>query len=263
METNLTKYKKDLENLIEKGYSLYRGLFYELRDELKSEFNKLSKEEKSEFAKHSFKDKYNEWYNEALAVIKQLAPERLDDFKSYYKIGKRKELTYETYTISDYMIGLIRTRLDKVIVSTTSVINKFEQQFYIVKSLKSRFESSLYDIKQLLQADVFDSEIDSARELCKKGFYRAAGAICGVVIEKHLSEVCVHHDIKVTKKNPVINDYNELLKANNVIDVATWRNIQRLADIRNMCDHHKNVDPTKENIEELIEGTDKMLKTIF
>jgi len=67
----------------------------------------------------------------------------------------------------------------------------------------------------------------------------------------------------VTKKNPVINDYSELLKANNVVDVATWRNIQRLADIRNMCDHHKNVEPTKENIEELIEGTDKMLKTIF
>lgn len=157
METNLTKYKKDIEALIEKGFSLYKGLYYELRNELKSEFKKLSEEQKTEFAKHSFKDKYNEWYNEALAVIKQLAPERLEDFKSYYKIEKRKELTYETYTVSDYMIGLIKTRMNEVIVSTTSVIHKFEQQYYIVKSLRNRFESSLYDIKQLLQADVFDS----------------------------------------------------------------------------------------------------------
>ena len=110
---------------------------------------------------------------------------------------------------------------------------------------------------------ISSGEYDSAKELCKKGFYRAAGAICGVVIEKHLSEVCTQHQIKVTKKNPTINDYNELLKANNIVDIATWRNIQRLADVRNMCDHHKDVEPTKDNIEELIAGTDKMLKTIF
>lgn len=263
METNLTKYKKDIDTLIENGLKLRKGLLYELRNEFKSDFKKLSEEQKAEFAKYSFKDQYNEWYNEALAVIKQLASDRLDDFKSYYKLEKRKELSYETYTVSDYMIGLITTRMGEVIVSTTAVIHKFEQQYYIVKSLRSRFESSLYEIKQLLQADVFDSELDSARELCKKGFYRAAGAICGVVIEKHLSEVCTQHQIKVTKKNPGINDYNELLKLNNVIDIPVWRNIQRLADLRNMCDHHKDVEPTKDNIEELIAGADKVLKTIF
>ena len=196
-------------------------------------------------------------------MIKQLIPERLTDFQSYYKLEKRKEITYITYTISDYLIGVQISRLGEVIVSRTSVIHKFEQQYYIVKSLRSRFESSLYDIKQLLQADVFDSEIDSAKELCKKGFYRAAGAICGVVIEKHLSEVCTQHQIKVAKKNPGINDYNELLKSNNVIDIPVWRNIQRLADLRNMCDHHKDVEPTKDNIEELIAGTDKIIKTIY
>jgi hypothetical protein len=30
-----------------------------------------------------------------------------------------------------------------------------------------------------------------------------------------------------------------------------------------MCDHHKDVEPTKDNIEELIAGVDKVLKTIF
>ena len=110
---------------------------------------------------------------------------------------------------------------------------------------------------------MFDSELDTARELCKKGFYRAAGAICGVVIEKHLCEVCEHHVIAVSKKNPSINDYNELLKSNNVIDVPLWRNIQRLADIRNICDHHKQTEPTKDVIEELVAGTDKLIKTLF
>ena len=139
----------------------------------------------------------------------------------------------------------------------------YQQQFLILKAVANRFESSLYDIKQLLQADVFDSEIDCAKELCKKGFYRAAGAICGVVIEKHLDEICKRHQIKISKKNPGINDYNELLKADNIIDTSVWRNIQRLADVRNICDHHKGTEPTKDSIEELILGTDKILKTIF
>ena len=263
MDTNLTKYKKDIDGLIKNGLKLHKGLFHELRHDLKSEFKKLSEEQKAEFAKYSFKDKYHEWYNEALSVIKQLIPERLEDFKSYYKIEKRKDLSYETYTISDYLIGLVKINGKNVVVPTCSVCSKFEQQYQIVKSLQNRFESSLYDIKQLLRADVFDSEIDSTKELCKKGFYRAAGAICGVVIEKHLSEVCAQHQIKVTKKNPGINDYNELLKSNNIIDIPVWRNIQRLGDLRNMCDHHKDIEPTKDNIEELIAGADKVLKTIF
>lgn len=263
METNLTKYKTDLESLITRGRDLHDGLIYELRNEMGDAYRKLPKERKEKISKCIFTSRYNEWYNESLVLIKQLMPERLTDFQSYYRMDKRKSISHSTYTVSDYLIGIEITLPGSYTTSRLSVLDKFKQQFYIVKSLKSRFESSLYDIKQLLQADVFDSEIDSARELCKKGFYRAAGAICGVVIEKHLSEVCVHHDIKVTKKNPVINDYNEALKANNVVDVATWRNIQRLADIRNMCDHHKDVEPTKDNIEELIAGTDKMLKTIF
>ena len=80
---------------------------------------------------------------------------------------------------------------------------------------------------------------------------------------KHLNEVCNQHQITISKKHPAINDYNELLKTNNVIDIPVWRNIQRLADLRNLCDHHKNTEPTKEDIEELIIGTDKVLKTIF
>lgn len=263
METNLTKYKKDIDALIVRGAKLYDGLLCELREEFGNSYNKLPKERREEIEKCVFKSKYNEWYNESISLIRQLIPERLSDFQSYYKIDKRKEITCATYTISDYLIGIEISKLGEVVVSRTNVLCKFEQQFHIVVSLKNRFESSLYDIKQLLQADVFDSEIDSAKELCKKGFYRAAGAICGVVIEKHLCEVCGQHQIKVTKKHPVINDYNELLKSNNVIDVATWRNIQRLADIRNMCDHHKDVEPTKDNIEELIAGADKVLKTIF
>ena len=45
----------------------------------------------------------------------------------------------------------------------------------------------MFDIRQLVQADLFDSELDAADELGKKKFTRAAGALAGVVLERHLS----------------------------------------------------------------------------
>lgn len=53
------------------------------------------------------------------------------------------------------------------------------------------------------------------------------------------------------------------MKENNSIDVPTWRFIQRLGDLRNICGHNKEREPTKEEVEELISGTDKILKTIY
>ena len=109
---------------------------------------------------------------------------------------------------------------------------------------------------------MFDSEIESARELCKRGFYRAAGAICGVVLEKHLKQVAESNGLSLRKKNPAINDYNQLLKDNDIIDTSTWRYIQRLGDLRNLCDHAKDKEPTKDDVLDLLDGTDKMIKEI-
>jgi len=49
---------------------------------------------------------------------------------------------------------------------------RFNTQIEILKSVQARFESSLFDVAQLVRADLFDSELDSARELAKNGFLR-------------------------------------------------------------------------------------------
>ncbi len=261
--SNLEKYKKDLSVLIAKGENL--------KSKLSEEINLFEKiilaKTKSASSPHSFRSFYDEWYSEALAIIRQIMPFRLVDFISLYKNEKRKKLDVDTYSISDFMNGIILS--ESFDFNNTNdranqrLQQKFEQQLSIVKALKQRFESSLFDIKQLVQADLFDSEIATTKELNKKGFHRAAGVICGVIIEKHLAEVCVNHQITVTKKNPTISDLNDLLKNNAVIDVIVWRFLQRLGDIRNLCGHNKDREPTKEEVEELVHGTDKIIKTVF
>lgn len=117
-------------------------------------------------------------------------------------------------------------------------------------------------LRSLVQADLFDSELDAARELVKNGFFRAAGAVAGVVIEHHLAEVCRSRKVVLKAKNPTISTLNDALKDAEIIDVPTWRFIQRLGDLRNLCDHKKSVEPTKDDVIELIAGTEKITKTI-
>ncbi len=136
------------------------------------------------------------------------------------------------------------------------------QQVSILKTCLECFDNRIFDMQMLLQADIFDSEIDSAKHLLKMGFLRAAGAVCGVVLEKHFSNVCTNRNISISKKNPTIADYNYALK-DNAYDTLVWRRIQRLGDIRNLCDHNKDREPLKDEVEELISGTERVIKTIF
>lgn len=272
MTSNLEKYKKDLEQLITEGDSLLNAIQFECcPKEFETQAKKIFNEKQySELLKNlpSFIEKYQYWYSESLSIIKLLLPDRMNDFvKLYEKPKGRKKINYDSYVIEDYLQGLTLTTTRGVykekVVGPDAAIPQFQQQLTILKSVKRRFENSLFDIKQLVQADLFDSEFDAVRELNKKGFTRGAGAVAGVVLESHLSQVCENHKIKVAKKNSTINDFNQLLKDNEVIEMPTWRFIQRLADLRNLCDHKKQRDPKAEDIDELIEGVEKITKILF
>lgn len=252
------RYKADVDKLVQRGELLSLAMRLEIyqdqRKRLKAEaLEKLP----------NFTETYQSWYSELLACIEQFLPSRREDFISYYKPAKtRKSLDAENYTISDYLRGLSAKRgLDEV-VGLNAALQPFEQQVKIVEALKQRFESSLFDIRALVQADLFDDELDAALELNRNGFLRGAGAVAGVVLEEHLESVCNLHNITVPK-NVTISRLNDLLKEKNTLDVPTWRFIQRLGDLRNLCDHKRTQDPTTEDIAELISGVRKITKTVY
>ena len=266
MQTNLDKYKTDIDSLLKEGNFLYGCMVFEQSPEDMEKLKKALREKhpNQEREVPKFSERYQLWYSEALECLRQLLPGRVDDFVKLYKPDiKRKELNAENYSVSDYLLGLSLTFGSQKVVGPEAAIPKFRQQLKIVESLKRRFESTLFDIRSLVQADLFDSELDAARELNKKGFARGAGAMAGGVLERHLSKVCDSHKVKITKKDPSINDHNQPLKDSGVIDITQWRFIGHLADLRNLCDHDKKREPKREEIDELISGVEKVIKTIF
>lgn len=263
MSTNLARYETDLKRLLDDGTLLLTAMQYERHktDVTAQIESALGDAAAAYIAKlPRFSSGYQTWYSEAKSLVRQVIPDCLSDFVRHYERQiNRKILEWDNYTIEDYLQGLNRSS----IVTMDAGISRMEQQLNILKSAQQRFRSSLFDIRQLVAADLFDSEIEGARALVKNKFLRAAGAVAGVVLEKHLTQVCENHAMKIVKKNPTIGDLNDLLRSADVIDTPRWRANQHLADVRNLCDHNKSKEPTDEQVKELVDGVAKVLKTIL
>jgi hypothetical protein len=211
-----------------------------------------------------FRYDYHSWYTKALKAVASLAPDRYPEFRGYYEIDtKRKLLGYGTYVIQDYLKGVRPSALRFPDFDTREqVVTCLLNQLAILNAIEGRVDSVLANIETELYAEIQDSEIVIAKQLMKVSL-RAAGALVGVLIEGHLQKVAVSHKIKIGKKNPTISDLNDPLKAASVIDTPAWRKITFLADLRNICSHKKDTEPTKEQVDELIQGAEWVTKNIY
>jgi hypothetical protein len=210
-----------------------------------------------------FQFEYQTWYSKALKVLALLAPDRLDEFRGYYLSDpKRKTLNYGSFAIQDFMKGIVPNKFSHPdFDSRRQALQCFVNQLAILNAIDARAGSILGNIEAELYAELQDTEVVVARQLARVNL-RAAGALVGVLIEGHLQKVASAHGVTVAKKNPTIADLNDPLKAASVIDTPTWRKISYLADLRNLCSHKKDADPTMEQVKELIDGAEWLTKNV-
>lgn len=259
---NREKFIIETDNLINDSKMVLGSFLYMciLNDKTmsKDERNKII-EKYEEFKNISFSTEYQKWYSKASEIIKIIVPHRYEEFKNLYiPQRERKILTLLNYTIFDAIRGI--TSIDRS-VNIDTAHNLIITQINILKSAREVLEHRLNELSNLLEFDIFEKEINSAKYLLKQKYLRAAGAICGVIIEKHLLNMLINAGEKPSKKDPSINDLNIDLYSKNLIDVTQHKQLIFLGDIRNKCDHNKKKDPTKDEVEELIRGTEKIIQT--
>ena len=268
-----SRFQQDIANLIQTGSELLN----EIRDHIKAtdELNKTDRSQRGRDKYHETLDllvedipgRYQEWYTESCALVKQMLPSRLGEFEALYSgLEGAYQIPIQQWLLAGGRAGHgFGSSLEQwsPYSGTVDVANEIQSQLGILRAVNRRFESSLFDLRQMVQADIFDSELEAATGLAKNGFTRAAGSLAGVVLERHLGQVTANHSISIKKRNPTMSDFNQALKDNETLDTPTWRQIQRLGDIRNLCSHNKEREPTREEVDELIAGTEKFTKTLF
>ena len=270
MSDNKKKIKDEILELVQHGqYILYNEALKEGKVSQEDADRLRAREGYKKFMKDfsNIRFVYNKWYSKAIQVVGQVLIDRIAEFKRLYSDDKRttKDITFLNYSISDYLIGLRITKgLDRNAVDAFSAFySKMEQQISIISSCSDIIDSKIADIEGVLQAELFSSELEMSRDMLKKNYTRVAGALAGVTLEIHLKKVCKNHNVTFRKSHPTITDFNEELRRVELIDVPTWRLIQRLGDIRNMSVHSKEREPTADEIEDLIRGCEKLIAELF
>ncbi len=86
--------KEEVTDLKKRGHHLYLAMIDETQG-LPEDFKEQI--QKDGINLPNFKRSYDSWYSESLVVVKQLLPDRLEDFIKQYKQEKRKEVDFLTY----------------------------------------------------------------------------------------------------------------------------------------------------------------------
>ncbi|MDF5892397.1 DUF4145 domain-containing protein [Pseudomonas syringae pv. syringae] len=127
-------------------------------------------------------------------------------------------------------------------------------------AVKEDFEGGhLNSLRNLVQAEVFTSELDQAEELLKSGYATAAAVIAGVVLETTLRDLCSTHDLS----HGSINKMNDDLAKAGAYNATQKKRITTLAAIRNSAAHGKPEDFTKDEVKGMIEDVERFLAAHF
>ena len=138
----------------------------------------------------------------------------------------------------------------------SSPLDKFDNMHSVFTALKSDFNSGyLVSFKSLVQADLFDSELEQAKELLRGGFYSASAVIAGVVLETSLRELCIHHNLDLGK----LDKMNADLAKMGVYNKLQQKRITALADIRNSAAHGKPDEFSSSDVDSMIRDIESFL----
>lgn len=135
-------------------------------------------------------------------------------------------------------------------------VAKFNALKAIFLATKEDFEAGyISSYKTMVQAEVFDTELEQANELLKGGYYVAAAIIAGVVLETTLRELCDREKIEHGKMDKMNAD---LAKAN-IYNKIVQKQITTYAGIRNSAAHGIQNEFAKNDVEQMIVGIENFL----
>jgi hypothetical protein len=119
----------------------------------------------------------------------------------------------------------------------------------ILNAAKEDFEGGyLSSIRNLVQAEVYDIELDQARELLSSKYKTAAAVIAGVVLETTLRQLCIDHGLAAGK----LDRMNADLAKKGCYNSLVQKRITALADLRNKAAHGHSEQFIESDVAEMI-----------
>lgn len=151
--------------------------------------------------------------------------------------------------------------------------HQFESKSSVLKRLVNVLKACLDDLnsgflisfKQIVQAEVFDSELEQATYFLNENYKIPAAVIAGVVLETAIKELCINSNCGIDiylpdgKREKKLEKLNEELTKAGIYPLTQQKKITYYADIRNNAAHGKPENFDSEEVKDMIKGIEKFL----
>lgn len=185
-------------------------------------------------------EKFISWQTSTLSLLARVFGEESQTFKEFRRFADREE------------IGHVRPRLHKA----------FRQMKAAFLSAKQQFEGGyLFDVQNLIHAEVFSNELDQAVHFLDSKFEVAAAVTAGVVLETTIKKLCSQQTPEINVINPAGKDIKtdtliSELKNAGVYNEAVAKQLRAWMNVRNDAAHGKRKDGEFDDgeVKRMIEG---------
>lgn len=132
----------------------------------------------------------------------------------------------------------------------------------ILKSAKEAYKNGyLFDLRKLVEAEIFDDLLEQAEQLLKDGYFIPAAVLAGCVLEDGLRKLCDKEGITLPDQ-PKLNWMNDELAKKNVYNALTKKNVTTLSALRNDAAHGKWVGLTGRDAQQMKDEVGRMIPAV-
>jgi hypothetical protein len=132
----------------------------------------------------------------------------------------------------------------------------FQRTCAVFGAAKEDFEGGyLASVRNLVQAEVFETELEQAKELLQSGYFPAAAVVAGVVLEANLRQLCASKNLPPGKLDRMNTDLAKAGAYNSLVQ----KRITALAAIRNSAAHGDHSAFKKEDVVSMIDEVERLV----
>ena len=137
-------------------------------------------------------------------------------------------------------------------------ISNFLRARAVFGAAQEDFEGGyLVSVRNLVQAELFDTELEQAKELLSAGYHPAAAVIAGVVLETTLRQLCTAKQIATGKLDKMNADLAKAGQYNSLVQ----KRITSIAAIRNSAAHGDQAAFSQEDVTTMIDDVGRLIES--
>lgn len=172
-----------------------------------------------------------------------------------WKINARTLLNAACGADSNHMHEFIEA---EKYVGQRSDLHAFRRLKTVFEATKNDYEGGyLASVAELVRAEVFESELEQARELHKSGYITAAAVVAGVVLETTLRTLCTANSITPVPRS--LDGMNSALVKAQVYGGLVSKQVVAIAHLRNQAAHGNTSEFDAVQVDKMIDNVEHFI----